>query len=58
MKKMVIRKGEVSIDGKGRVVIKNDELKKRVQDFLKSPKATHEGTAGFLDNCDCECKPK
>ncbi len=57
MVKLVIRKGEVSINEKGEVVIKNDGLKKRVHNFINDPKAMEAHEAGLFDNCDCKCKP-
>lgn len=60
MKEMNIQRDAITIDPNGRVVIKNDELKRRVEEFLKDPKniSTHSADSNLFDNCDCKCEPK
>jgi len=57
---MNIQRDAITIDPNGRVVIKNDELKRRVEEFLKDPKniSTHSADSNLFDNCDCKCEPK
>lgn len=59
MKEMNIPRDAISVDPQGRVLIKNEELKKRVEEFLKNPANlnTHDRDSNLFDNCDCKCKP-
>ncbi len=50
-----VMKEQIGINPKGEVVIKNDELRKKVERFLATPGLSHNDPADFLDNCDCHC---
>lgn len=60
MKDLNIPREAISIDSKGNVVIKDDELKRRVEKFLSNPKniSSHGTDGNLFDNCDCKCKPE